>query len=113
MNKRKVLSALYALAVVAAGIWLDNRGMKLASQIVVITAYALIAPVGVAIVTRRLWKAWFFVVVLTACALFHTVLLWSLQGSLPFSTLGVAILFGALECFALALVSAKVSEMYT
>jgi hypothetical protein len=111
MNKRKVLSGLYGLSVVAAGIWLDSHGMKLGSQIVVITAFALLGPVSVAVVTKGLWKAWFFVA-LVSCALFHAVLLWSLHSSMPLSTLGVAILFGVLESLGLAVASAKVSKVY-
>lgn len=111
VNKRRVLSGLYGIAVVILGIWLDNHGMKLASQIVVITAIALVGPVGLAVAARGFRKKWFWLS-LSVCALLHIVLLWSFRSSLPFSTLGVAILFGIVECFCLAFASAKLLDLY-
>ncbi len=98
MNRRKILSGLYGLAVVIIGIWLENHGRKLASQIVVMTAIALLGPVGL--------------VALVCCALFHIVLLWSFRGSMPFRGLGTAIILGVIESLGLALASAKVFDVY-
>ncbi len=111
VNKRRVLSGLYGLAVVILCIWLDNHGLKLASQIVVITAMALVGPVGIAVVAIGIRKKWFWFA-LGVCGLLHIVLLWSFRSSLPFSTLGVAILFGIVECFGLAFASVKLLDLY-
>jgi hypothetical protein len=111
MNGRKVLSGLYGLAVVIFGIWLDSRGLKLASQLVVMTAMALLGPFGLALVAKGFWKTWFWIA-LVCCTLFHIALLWSFRTSMPFPTLGIAILLGIVECFALAFASAKVLDVY-
>ena len=42
----------------------------------------------------------------------YIVILWSFRSSLPFSTLGVAILFAIVECFGLAFASAKLLDLY-
>jgi hypothetical protein len=111
VNKRKLFSGMYGLAVVILGIWLDNRGMRLASQIVVISAFALVGPVGIVVVAKRFRKTSLWLV-LGCCALLHAIILWRFLPSLPFSTLGVAILFGVVECFGLAFATAKVVEVY-
>ena len=111
MNKRRTFSGIYALAVLILGVWLDEHGMKLASQIVVITALALLTPVGIAVVGKGFRRTSFWVA-LGCCVLFHALLLWHFLPSLPFSTLGVEILFGIPECFCFSLVSAKIVELY-
>jgi hypothetical protein len=111
VNKRKTISGMYGLVVVILAIWLDERGMKFASQIVVITAFALLGPVGVAIIAKALRKGSFWAA-LGCCAALHAVIIWRLLPSLPFSTLGVAILFGGVECLAFVIASAKVIKVY-
>jgi len=102
---------MYGLVILILGVWLDEHGMKLASQTVVMTALALLAPVGIAVVRKGFRKASFWIA-LGSCVLLHALFLWHFLPSLPFSTLGVAILFGIVECFGLSVVSAKIVELY-
>ena len=74
------------------------------------TALALLGPIGIAVVSNKLLERPFWIALVT-CSLLHGLLVWRFLPSLPFSTLGVAILFGALECFGLGIVSAKIVQL--
>ncbi len=111
MNKRKVLSGLCGLAVVAVGIWLEAHGMKLASQLVIMTAFALAAPIAVGVVRSAFRTGWLGIAI-ASTVLLHLFFLWNVRRSLPFSGLGVAIIFGTIECFVLLFVTAKLMDVY-
>jgi hypothetical protein len=112
MNRRRILSGAYGLIVVILAIWLDAHGRKLQSQILILTAFALAGPVGVAAVTKG-FQQLSFRVALPSCAVIHGLFLWKIAGKLPFQTLGVAILVGSAEALVLVILSAKITEMFT
>lgn len=105
-----MLSALYGAAVFGIGIWLESRGQKLESQIFVMTAIALLGPIGIGAVKGAFFKTWFWVAVAFSAVL-HIAFLWRVWHSLPFSGMGVAIILGTIECFVLLFASAKVLDI--
>jgi hypothetical protein len=111
VKSRKILSGAYGLAIVCAAIWLEAHGLKLQSQIFSLTAIAMVAPVGVADVSKGFLQAWFWIALL-CCATLHTLFLWQIKAQLPFRTLGIAIMWGLAECLVMILVSVKVLDLY-
>src|ERR1051325_2659230 len=90
LNTHKIISGLCGAAVVLVAIWLDARGNRLESQVVVMTAFVLGAPAALAVIAEQYRKRWLFSVAIAASL--HLVLLWSIRHQLPFQSLGVAII---------------------
>jgi hypothetical protein len=108
VNTRKLISGLCGAAVVLLAIWLDARGNRLESQIFVMTAFVLGAPVALAIIAETYRKRWFFSVAIVASI--HIVVLWSIRRQLPFQSLGVAIIWGAVESVVATFAIVKMAE---
>ncbi len=97
----------YGLLVVSVGLWLESRLFILASQIFVLTAMSLAAPVVLAVRSGELRQRWLGIA-LPSCAVVHLVFLAALSSFLPFSNLSPAIGVGFGEMLILGLVSAKI-----
>jgi hypothetical protein len=110
-NRRRLISGLYGLAIVLVSIWLDESGKKLISHAFLLSAFALTAPVGLAIVTGIGFRKRWFWIALVICCSGHLAFLWLERNSMPFDSLGVAIFVGAIESMGLVCVSAKVLQL--
>jgi hypothetical protein len=101
----------YGLLVVSVGLWLESRLYVLASQVFVLTAMSLAAPVVLAARSGELRQRWLGIA-LSSCAVVHAVFLAILSSFLPFSNLSPAIGVGFGEMLILALVSAKIRSRF-
>ncbi len=70
------------------------------------TAFALAAPVALDVIDEAYRKQWLWLGLTIALSL-HALLLWSIRHSMPFRTLGVAIILGAIESLLLVFVITK------
>jgi hypothetical protein len=71
----------------------------------------LVGPVAIAALRKAFRNTWFWIAIVFS-ALLHGAFLRGIRRSLPFTGLGVAIIFGTVECFVLLLVSAKLLDAY-
>jgi hypothetical protein len=107
----KWYSMAYGLLVVSVGLWLESRLFLLQSQLFVLTAMALSAPVVLAARCGELRRRWFKIALASSAAV-HAAFL-AILGALtflPFSSLSPAIFAGFAEMVFLALVSAKIRD---
>lgn len=109
MTRTKILSGAYGGVIVAFGIWLDIHGYERGSQVFVLTALAIPTPIAFGLMVKGLRQRWFWIA-LVCCSLLHLLFLRSLQGKLPFSSLGAVILLGFAEILVFLLVTAKVMD---
>jgi len=107
----KWYSMAYGLLVVSVGLWLESRMLILPSQLFVLTAMALSAPVVLAARSGELRRRWFGIA-LASCAVVHAVFVAILSTFLPFSNLSPAIAVGFGEMLILAIVSAKIRSRF-
>jgi vacuolar-type H+-ATPase subunit I/STV1 len=107
----KWYSMAYGLLVVSVGLWLESRMLVLPSQLFVLTAMALSAPVVLAARSGELRRRWFGIA-LSSCAVIHAVFVAALSKFLPFSNLSPAIAVGFGEMLILAIVSAKIRSRF-
>ncbi|MGA2960280.1 MAG: hypothetical protein ABSD96_01300 [Candidatus Korobacteraceae bacterium] len=108
----KWYSMAYGLLVVSIGLWLESRMLVLPSQLFVLTAMSLSAPVVLAARAGEFRQRWFGIA-LSSCALIHAVFLAVLfRAFLPFSSLSPAIVVGFGEMLILAMVSARIRSRF-
>lgn len=94
------------MLVVSIGLWLESRRLILSSQLFILTAMALSAPILLAARSGELRRRWFGVS-LVACIVIHAGFMAVLSRFLPFSNLNPAIGVGFAEMVIFALLSAK------
>ncbi len=102
----KWFSMAYGLLVVSVGLWLESRTLVLPSQLFVLTAMALSAPVVLAARSGELRRRWFGIA-FASLRCDSWVFIAILSTFLPFSSLSPAIAVGFGEMLILAMVSAK------
>jgi len=107
----KWLSMAYGLLVVSIGLWLESRLLVLPSQLFVLTAMSLSAPVVLAARSGELRRRWFGIA-LASCAVIHAVFIAILSIFLPFTSISPAIFMGFGEMLILALLSAKIRSRF-
>ena len=107
----KWYSMAYGLLAVSVGLWLESRRLVLPSQLFVLTAMSLSAPVVLAARAGELRRRWVGIA-LSSCAVIHGVFLAILSTFLPFSNLSPAIGVGFGEMLMLAMVSAKIRSRF-
>ena len=96
MSRTKKLSAMYGLMIAVVGILLEQQNHQLGSQIFVLTAMALAAPIGVGLVIGALRHRW-FLLAFAVCSFSHFAILYLLRNALPFPNLGPTIIVGFVE----------------
>jgi hypothetical protein len=101
----------YGLLVVSVGLWLESQLYVLASQVFVLTAMSLAAPVVLAARSGELRQRWLGIALLS-CAVVHAIFLAILSRFMPFSNLSPAIGVGFGEMLILAMVSAKIRSRF-
>jgi hypothetical protein len=111
MSRRKVISGCYGAAVCGIGIYLDACGHDLASQIFILSAMAIAAPLAIGMMVKGLRQSWFWIA-LVCCMSLHLAFLFALSGRLPFDNGEYAIILGALEALTLAIVTAKIMDSH-
>jgi hypothetical protein len=109
MSRTKLISGCYGATVVGIGIGLDAHGHDLASQILILSAMAIAAPVALGMMVKGLRQSWFWIA-LVCCVSLHLAFLFALSGRLPFDNGEYAIILGALEMLTLTIVTAKIMD---
>jgi hypothetical protein len=107
----KWYSMAYGLLVVSIGLWLESRRLFLSSQLFILSAMALSAPILLAARSGELRRRWFGIS-LASCTAIHALFIAILSHFLPFSNLNPAIGVGFCEMVILALLSAKIRSRY-
>lgn len=111
MSGRKVISGCYGATVIGIGIWLDAHGHDLASQIFILSAMAIAAPVALGLMVKGLRQSWFWIA-LVCCVSVHLAFLFALSSRLPFDNGEYAIILGALEMLTLTIITAKIMDSH-
>ena len=106
-----MISACYGAALCGVAIWLDAHGHELASQVFILSAMAVAAPVAIGMMVNGFRQSWFWIA-FACCVSLHLALLFALLGRLPFSKGDNAIILGALEALALVIVTAKIMDSH-
>jgi len=78
----RTLAGMYGLVAISITIWLESKGMRLESQVFIWSAIALLGPLGMALITRELWRLWFWVA-LAASGIIHAAVVLVLRTNLP------------------------------
>lgn len=111
MNERRVVGGLYGFFAVAVAIWLNAEYGQLVAQVFILTAFAIVAPVGMAAVTKGFRRLW-FPIAFVVCLGVHAALVFAIRSSLPLHSMLAAILLASLETVGLALVSVNIRSWY-
>lgn len=109
MTRRQV-SALGGGVVALTALWLESHYSHMHSQILILSAMAIIAPVGLAWVTGEFRKLWFWIA-LPLCVFIHILLL--LRFHLPFESTSNAFVVGGIEIAGLVVVSGVIRDTAT
>jgi len=103
----RTLAGMYGLVAISITIWLESKGMRLESQVFIWSAIALLGPLGMALITRELWRLWFWVA-LAASGIIHAAVVLVLRTNLPAPNAFGPLFFGGVEAVGLGIVSAKI-----